>query len=61
MSTVTASETMTGRQVMARLGCTHMLVLKRAAMGQIRAVAKLGQPLRFVREDVEKVAKELGR
>jgi hypothetical protein len=57
----TRPHTVSGRAAAIRLGFTHYTLLKYVALGRIRSVAEVGSPVRFDRQDVETLARELGK
>jgi predicted site-specific integrase-resolvase len=61
MATATAPATMTGRAAYLRLGVSYAALLKYATLGRVRTVAEPGRAMRFNADDVEKLARELGR
>jgi hypothetical protein len=54
-------DTMTGRAAAARLGISQYRLMKLASLGRVRTLAEPGSHLRYVRDDVEALASELGR
>jgi hypothetical protein len=57
----TRPHTVSGRAAAIRLGITHYTLLKYVALGRIRLVAEVGSTPRFARDDIERLARELGR
>jgi predicted site-specific integrase-resolvase len=60
-ATATTNDTMSCRAAHGRLGMSYGRFMKFVALGKVRATAEPGQNMKFLREDVEKLAKELGR